>query len=225
MRLSKVLGILLLAAPLSLHARTRIVTGAQPGPAVAAGGGDPVATDTFNRADAATITSSGEGGHTWSSGDSFSITGNKVDPETSADYSAVYSYTPTDADYCESLDIEANASGRSTIGPSVRNSGGNKYRARFSNGNIEIYKNGTSLGTPVAVATPTTAKTLKLCASGSATTTLDVYYDGAGSPTMTYADSSSPLTTAGNPGISCFFCDANSDVLGDNAKTYETVGP
>lgn len=197
----------------------------QPKGSVGGGGGgeSPVGVDTFDRANATTITSSGEGGHTWSGGDSFSITSNKLDPETTAEYYPTYSVTMADADYCASLDVEGGT-GRSTVGPSVRNSGGNKYHARVSNGTLELYKNTTSLGT-TAVTQPTIAKTLKLCASGSGTTSLDIYYDGAVTPVLSYNDSSSPFTATGNPGVTCFYCDNASDVLGDNFKAFDTVGP
>lgn len=192
---------------------------------VAAAPSVAVATDTFDRTNATTITGSGEGGFTWTGGDSFSITSNQVDPEASAEYYPTYSVTMADADYCASLDVIVGAAGRASPGPQVRNSGGNKYHARFYNSTVELYKNGSGIGTPVAVSVPTTYKTLKLCVSGSATTTLDIYYDGASTPTMTYPDSSSPYTTTGSSGIQCFYCDAAGDVLGDNFKAYDVVGP
>ena len=160
---------------------------------------------------------------------------NRVRASTTTSAAYYYNTAPAGADYSASVDVyvaSVSGSGTRTIGPCVRMdpAASTEYHTRITDGSgsftLDLYKfvsgAATLLGNASITCTAGNTYNVKIEAIG---TTINAYFNGAGSPTVTATDSS--ITAAGYAGIRGFNANAPGDSIGlhiDNFSADQTGG-
>lgn len=153
--------------------------------------------------------------------------------QTNTTYAAyIHADAPSSADQDVSVSVvtPSGGYGAGAVGILLRwdNATQNGYlvRVNANNAAYQIFKltsgSMAQLGADATWSVPSssTVKTMRAVISGTSTTTIEMYWDGAGSPTVSRTDSSSPHTGVGKVGIRTNAVSSPTDTVSLQARNF-----